>query len=128
MRLLFGEPLERTNRLPVVAVAEVGPHVVATRIEVEGPRVAFVARVRNRRPTVAVRTGFVERSPAAEAGTREKDALRRIVTLSANNIAIDTIHCCPNPIALAVKVVELLLRRHPPITAPMLLCRIIFRR
>ena len=59
-----GELLDRTNRLPVVAVVVV--RVVVARIEVEVPSVVVV-RVRDGRPVVAVRTGIVERSPVAVA-------------------------------------------------------------
>ena len=91
MRSLFGEPLERTNRLPADAAAAV-ERVVAARIEEEVPRVVVEVRARNRRPIEAVRTGIEERSPDAVAGTREKDTVRRIATPTANNISVNTIH------------------------------------
>ena len=71
LRSLFGEPLDRTNRLPVVAVA--AARAVVARNEEEVPRAIVVARARNGRPVVAERTGIVERSPVAVAGAGEED-------------------------------------------------------
>ena len=122
MRSLFGEPLERTNRLHVVAVVVGVERPAATRIEVEAPRV--VVRVRNRRPIAAVRTCIAEESPKAVAGAGEKDTIRSIIALATNDISINSIHCRPSPITLAVKGIELLFRRHPPIAAPMIFRRI----
>ena len=67
LRSLFGGPLDRTNGETVEAVGVV--RAVAARAEVEAPGVEGIARVRNGRPVVAVRTGIVEEgSPAAVAG------------------------------------------------------------
>ena len=57
-RSLFCKPLERANRLPVVA--EFGARVVAAQIEEEVPRATAVVRVRNCRPAAALQTGIVE--------------------------------------------------------------------
>ena len=60
LRSLFGEPLDGTDRKPVVAAVVV--HVAVARNEEKVERVAVVARVRDGRPVVA---GMVERSPVA---------------------------------------------------------------
>ena len=125
MRSLFGEPLERPNRLPVVAV--VGVRAAVTRIEVEEPREVAAVRMRNGRPIVDVRTGMVERSPVAVTGTRQKDTRRSIITFTFDNISIYTIHRCPSPITPILEIFKLLSCRDPPGSTPMLLCRIMLR-
>ena len=121
---LFGEPLHRANRLPIVAVVDA--RVVEARTEVEAPCVAVVVRDRNRRPVPAVRTGLLERSPAAGAG--KKDAGRSIVTPAANNIAVHVVCCRTSPVTLALEIVKLLLSRHAPVSAPLHLRRVMIRR
>ena len=113
--------MDGANGLPVVAVGVV--RAVAVRTETEEPRAA-AARVRNGRTVGAVRTGTEERSPVAVAGAGEKYAIRSVATSTANNIAINTIHCRPNPVTLVVKIIKLLPCRHSPITTPLHLCRV----
>ena len=115
--MLFGEPLNGANRLPVVAVV-VDARKAATRIEVEKPRVVVV-RARNGRPVEAVRTGIAERSTVAATGGRKKDAIRSILSPASNNISIHAILRCPRPVAIAVERIQFLLCWHAPIVTPM---------
>ena len=88
-RSLFGEPLNGTNRVPVVAACVV--LAVFTRIEVEIPRAVETIN-RLRRPVGAARTRIDERSLFAIPGTGEEDAIRRILAPTTDNITTDTIH------------------------------------
>ena len=112
LRSLLGEPSDRTNGLPVDAVVVV--RVAEARKETEVPREVAVARVRNGRPVVAERTGIEERSPKAVAGAREEDADGSVNTLATHFMPIDTILCRPRPVALAIKIIQFLFRRHAP--------------
>ena len=125
LRYNIGEPLERANRLPVAAVVAV-VRVVEARIEVRPISAAVAVRVRHGRPVVAVRTGTVERSPVAAAGTGEEDAVRSIITFTLDNISINTVHRRPSPIAVIVKVFKFLFCRHTPIAAPVHMRGIMF--
>ena len=118
MRSLFGEPLDGANR-PPVAAAVVVARAMAARVEVEAHRVV-VAQVRDGRPVVAVRTGKVELNPIAVAGGGEEDAIRNVRAPAAHDIALHAVLRRPRPIALVgAKVVQFLVRRHPPAAAPM---------
>ena len=118
LRSLFGEPLDRANRKTVVAVVEV-VRAAAARKEVEAPRVAVAVRVRDGRPVVAVRTGTVERSTVAEVGAGKEDAIGGVVASPTNLITVHAVLRRPRPVAVAVEIVQLLLRRHAPIAARM---------
>ena len=71
IRALLGKSSHRTHRPPEVAVV-VDPEDVARR-EAEAPRAERIARIRRRRPVVAVRAGVVEARVVADAGRRKKD-------------------------------------------------------
>ena len=94
---LFGEPLDRANSTPTVAF--IGVHDVDARIEAEVPRVVAAVRARNGRPVAAVRTGNVERSPVAEAGAGEEDAVRGVVAPTMHDITFYTVLRRPRPVA-----------------------------
>ncbi len=126
LRSLFGEPLDGANRMPVFA-AEVAVRAVFARIEAEAPRAVVVARVRDGRPEVAVRTGSGERKPSTEAGAGKEDTGGNIISSTTNNIPIRAVHCRQGPVALVAEVIQFLLRRHAPFPTPMYLRRIMLR-
>ena len=80
-------------------MAAVGVRDVDARIEAEVPRVVAAIRARNGRPVAAVRTGNGERSPVAEAGAREEDAVRGVVAPATHDITFYTVLRRPRPVA-----------------------------
>ena len=126
LRSLIGEPLDRANRLPVVAAAVV--REATARIEAQLADVV-VARVRNGRPVGAVRTGTAERSPTDVAGAGEEDAVGDVVALPAHNVPFHAaLRRRPHPVAVADEIGQFLIRRQPPAAAPLHLRRVMPRR
>ena len=95
--------MDRANRLPVIAVAVA--RVVVARIEMQySGEVSDVAvRVRDGRPIDAAPTG-TERSPPAEPGAGEEDAVGSVSTPSANNVPVYAEHRRPCPVAFVVEI------------------------
>ena len=126
LRSLFGGSLDRANRLPVAA--PVAARVVAARSEVHPAGEVKVARVRDGRPVVAVRTGIFERTSEDIAGAGEEDAVRGVVAPSTHDVTVHAVLRRPRPIAFIRKARQLLIRRHTPSPAPLHMRGVMLRR